>query len=80
MSVAYLPKSFIHHYYHGVRVFEKLKDQSFNAQNVMSDEMANSLFETYKIMPCHRIHIYFKEHITWRWQKTFHIHYLLIRS
>ena len=33
--------------------FEKLKDQSFNAQNISSGEMANHLFETYKnyVMP-----------------------------
>ena len=48
VSVAYMPKSRIHHYYHGVRVFEKIKDKSCNAQNRRSDESPNRLFDTYK--------------------------------
>ena len=48
MSVAYLSKSCIHHYYHGVNVLEKLKDKISNAQKRRSVGMANHLFGTYK--------------------------------
>ena len=48
VRVAYQPKTCIHHYYHGVSVFEKLKDKSCNAQNIRYGETANHLFETYK--------------------------------
>ena len=53
VSVAYMTKPCIHNYYHDVRVFEKLKDKSYNAQNIKSCEMTNILFETYKntVMP-----------------------------
>ena len=53
VSVVYLPKSCIHHYYHGVSFFGKLKDQSCNAQNRRSGEIVSCLFETYKnyVMP-----------------------------
>ena len=48
VSVAYLPKSYIHHYYHGVRFFLILKDHSCNAQNRRSGEMSNHLINKYK--------------------------------
>ena len=44
VSVSNILKAYIHQYYHGVSVFFKLKYQSYNAQNIISDEMANSLF------------------------------------
>ena len=48
-SVAYLPKTCIHLYYHCVRVFGKTrKDKIYNAQNRRSIEISNRLFETYK--------------------------------
>ena len=66
VSVAYLPKSYIPNYYHGVGVFEKLKYQSCDAQNRSSSEMSNSLFETYNIISCHMVIIYFKHNMTCR--------------
>ena len=48
MSVACLTKSFIHHYYHSMIIFEKLKYQSCNTQNIRSVRISNHLFETYK--------------------------------
>ena len=48
MSVLYLPKAYICHYYHDVSVFLTFKDQSCNAKTRRSDEMDNSLFDTYK--------------------------------
>ena len=48
MSDVYLPKACIRRYYHEVSVFGKLKDHSFNAQNIRYGEMANRLFEIYK--------------------------------
>ena len=70
-----LPKAYIHHYYHGVSFFEKLKDQSCNAQNRRYGEMANHLFDTYKntVMP-HRKHM-LRQNMTWRWQQCVHIHH-----
>ena len=43
-----MEKAFIHHHYHGVRVFDKLKDQSCNAQNRRSGDMPTHLFDTCK--------------------------------
>ena len=48
VSVAYMPKSYIHQYYHDVCFFWKIKDHSCNAQNRRSGENPNHLFETYK--------------------------------
>ena len=45
VSVAYLPKACIHHYYHG-EIFFKLKVQICKAQNRRSREMAKGLFDT----------------------------------
>ena len=47
VSVVYLPKSCINHYYHGVS-FLKIIDQCCNTQNRRSGEMTNFLFDTYK--------------------------------
>ena len=60
-NVAYLPKVYIHHYYHGVIITLKLKDISPNAQNRMSGGKTNRIYETYKniVMP-HERHIYAK--------------------
>ena len=49
MSVAYLPKGYIYHYYNDMSVFEELNEQSCNAQNRSSGEMGNRLFEAHKI-------------------------------
>ena len=46
VSVTYQTKACIRNYYHCVRFFWKIKDQSCNAQNKRSDEMANILFDT----------------------------------
>ena len=78
MSVVYLPKSCIHHYYHGVSFFGKLKDQSCNAQNRRSGEIVSCLFETYKIMSCHMVIICFKQNLTWQGKKCVHIHNQII--
>ena len=48
-NVAYLPKVYIHNYYHGVIIIKKkLKGHSQNAQNRSSGEKANPIYETYK--------------------------------
>ena len=47
VSVEYLLKSYIKRYYHVVSI-KKIKDQSCNAQNRRSGEMANILFYKYK--------------------------------
>ena len=47
-GVAYLLKSCICNYYHGVILFFKLKDQICNTQNKRSIEIANRIFETCK--------------------------------
>ena len=58
LSVAYLLIVCIHHDYHGVSFFEKLKYQSCDAQN-NSVKMVNLLFDAYKnyVMP-HGKHIF----------------------
>ena len=58
-NVAYLPKLYIHNYFHGVIVIKKLKDLSQNSQNRRSGEKENHIYETYKnkFMP-HGRHIY----------------------
>ena len=43
-----MSKAYIHCYYHGVKVFEKLKNKIFNAQKIKSVETASNLFETCK--------------------------------
>ena len=48
VSVAYLLRSRINHYYNGVRVIGKLKYQSCNTNKRSSGEITNFLFETYK--------------------------------
>ena len=74
VSVAYLSKACIHNYYHVVSVFEKLKDQICNAQNRRSGEMADSLFEKYKILSCHMESIFFRQNLIWKCQQYVHIH------
>ena len=48
LSVAYLPKVYIHIYHHGTIVNQKLKYQIHNSQNRRYDEMASCIFETYQ--------------------------------
>ena len=62
LNIAYLPKVYIPHCYHGVIVIlKKLKYQSKNAQNRRSDEKSNCICEIYKntVMP-HGRYIYAK--------------------
>ena len=61
-NVAYLPKVYIHDYYHGVIfILKKLKDLSQNAQNRRSGGKANCIYETYKnIVMTHGRHNYAK--------------------
>ena len=74
VSVANFSEACIHHYYHGVIIYEKLKDQNCNAQNIMSGKMSNNLFDTYKILSFHMESICFRQHLTRKWQKCMHIH------
>ena len=75
LSVLYHLKACIHTYYHAWEFFEKPKYQSCNAQNRSSGEMANNLFETYKILSWQMKRVCFSQHLTWRWQKCVHIYY-----
>ena len=48
-NVVYLPKLYIHHYYHGVIfILKQLKYQSQNSQNRRSGGKSNRIYETYK--------------------------------
>ena len=78
VSVAYMPKTCIHNYYHGVSVFEKIKDQSFTEQGIWSGKMDNSLFETYKNLSYRMVSISFKQPLTRQWQQFLHIHNLIL--
>ena len=72
-SVAYLSKSYIHNYYHGVRVFEKLQDQSCNSQNRRSGKISNCFYKIYKILSFYMGSICFRQHLTWQWQQYVNI-------
>ena len=47
-------------HHHGVRVFEKLKDKSCNAQNRRYVEMTNHLFDTYNFFVFPHVNHMFK--------------------
>ena len=53
----------------------KLKDLIQNSRNRRSDEMDNSLFETYKIQECRMEVIYMQNHHTRPWLQCMHIHH-----
>ena len=64
VSVAYLPKARIHHYYHGMIVFwKKLEYQSCNAQNRKSGKTTNHSFDTYKNNTMLHGNNIFKQHL-----------------
>ena len=74
VSVAYLPKSHINNYYHGVIVFEKIKNQICNAQNRRYGEMVHLFLRHIQVLSCHMERICFRQHLELKWQQCVHIH------
>ena len=61
VSVIYLPKLYIHHYYHGVIVILKTQQSKPKCSNRRSGREENPTYETYKnTVMAHGRHIYTK--------------------
>ena len=78
VNVAFLLKLYIHHFYPGVNVFEKLKDKIQNSQSRRSGEKSHHIYERCKniVMPYGR-HIYAKasdmaNSTMWTYPQSYH--------
>ena len=55
--------------------FEKLKDQSCNAQKIRSGKIDFFGLRYIKILSCHMVKKCSKQHLTWKWQQCMHTHH-----
>ena len=75
MSVAYLLRSCINNYYHGMSVITKnLKIRVVMRKTEGLVKWPISLLRYIKIVLCHIVSIYSKQHLTLLWQQCMHIH------